>query len=102
MAEEDGVTNEFNKEGAEDADADDDDDDDDADDADDADDDDDDGDKEIGTAIEEGVTADVRCSCSLIETEETKAGEVGVIVDDDVLTQKDEDLPSITQLVIQR
>ena len=41
----------------------------------------------IGTILEEGVTTDVSDSCSLSEIEEMIVGEVGLIVDDEVLTQ---------------
>ena len=41
----------------------------------------------IGIVLEEGVTTDVSDSCSLSEIEEMIVGEVGLIVDDEVLTQ---------------
>ena len=41
----------------------------------------------IGILLEEGVTIDVSDSCSLSEIEEMIVGEVGLIVDDEVLTQ---------------
>ena len=41
----------------------------------------------IWILLEEGVTTDVSDSCSLSEIEEMIVGEVGLIVDDEVLTQ---------------
>ena len=41
----------------------------------------------IGIILEEGATTDVSDSCSLSEIEEMIVGEVGLIVDDEVLTQ---------------
>ena len=46
-----------------------------------------DGEEAIGILPEEGVTTDVSDSCSLSEIEEMIVGEVGLIVDDEVLTQ---------------